>query len=165
MSRVEGNELPPAFVSLYDGRDLESKIGPTVLLLTMDPDGWPAVALLSAGEVLVRTAREVRLALWPKSHTTGNLTAAGRAVLMFVDEDAWYARIEARRGPDLELPGMKLAYFDTTVLEILRDHVGYASLGNGIRFTLHEPHLVTPSWQQAIDALRDAPGVDRHTVP
>ncbi len=127
-------------------------MGLTLELLTAAEDGWPRVALLSAGEVLAMSDSEVRLALWPDSRTTANLTRTGQGVLAFVhDGAAFTVRVEASRGPNLPGP---LAVFDGRVAGVRRDEVGYARLTSGITFDLPDAPAVVARWRETIEALR-----------
>jgi hypothetical protein len=157
MSRTAGNQVPAALRELLAGERLEESVGLTVLLVTVDIDGWPRLAMLSAGEVLATGPRHLRLALWPNSTSTANLTRGGRATLSLVHGGAgWHVRCSARRSRDLELPGGRLlAGFALTVEEVLEDVVPYAELTAGISFRLVEPERVLAAWREALTALRD----------
>ncbi len=158
MSRSIGNAIPARLAPLFDGRDLRNNIGLTFLLLTAGEDGWPYVAMLSVGEVMASTDREVRLALWHGSTSTNNLTRTGQATLMLVHgAGSYYLRLAARRGPDLMVQRVPYAFFVTTVEDIQEDLVSYADLTTGISFTLKEPEEVVARWQATVDAIRDAP--------
>ncbi len=156
MSRSVGDELPAALLERLNGERLEEQIGFTVLLLTMDGDGWPRTAMLSAGEVVAAEAQQVRLALWPDSASTANLARGGRCVLAMVHAGSgWYVRCSARRGADLRLgDGKLLAFFELDVADVLEDLVAYARLVDGVRFELPEPEPVLRAWRETINALR-----------
>jgi hypothetical protein len=152
MHTAMDSRLPAAVVALLDGDDLEARVGLTVELVTTGADGWPGVALLSAGEVLAMSDSQVRLALWPDSRTTANLTRTGRGVLAFVDGGAAFTvRLEASRRPDLPGP---LAAFDGRVAGVRRDEVGYARLTSGITFDLPDEPAVVARWSKTIESLR-----------
>lgn len=158
MSRSAGSELSAALRERLDGERLEDKVGLTVLLLTIDVDGWPRVAMLSAGEVLAAGPRTVRLALWPASSSTANLTRDGRCTLAMIHGGSgWYVRCAGIRGPDLKTrQGRALAFFELTVREVLEDAVAYARLVAGIRFELPDREPVLEAWRQAVAAMRAA---------
>jgi hypothetical protein len=144
--------LPADVVALLDGSDLEARVGLTIELLTVAEDGWPGVALLSAGEVLAISDSDVRLALWPSSRTTANLTRTGRGVLAFVHAGAAFTvRVEARRAADLPGP---LAAFAGRVAAVRRDEVGYARVTSGITFDLPDAPAVVARWRETIEALK-----------
>jgi hypothetical protein len=160
MSRSIGKALPANLVDLLAGNDLTRREGLTLLLVTTAPDGWPHVAMLSAGEVLATGPGEVRLALWPGSGTTSNLAHSGRSLLMIVAGNAsYYVRLAARRGGDLSLSHGPRAFFVATVDDVLEDVVGYAEITSGIVFRLKEPASVLAAWTEAVAGMRSAPGL------
>lgn len=139
------------------GHDLDAAVGFTIELLTVDPEGWPAVALLSAGEVLALDGSTIRLALWPGSRTTANLTRTGRAALALVWAGAAYTlRLETCRAPDLVVPETR-AVFDGRLASVRRDEVSYARLESGVTFALPDRTAVVSRWRATIDALRAHP--------
>ncbi len=148
-------ELPETLRGLLDGTDLAAKAGETFLLSTISEEGWPHLALLSVGEVYAPGSREIRLALWPDSTITGNLTRNGRASLTLVSGGAAYhVRLASTRGPDLVLRPVPLAGFAATVCAIRVDAVGYAELTSGVRFRLRDPGPVLERWAATVAALR-----------
>lgn len=160
MSKSLGNQLPPDALAMLAGEDLQAGLGLTFTLVVPGEDGFPTVALLSVGEVLATDASTVRFALWPGSGTTAALTAAGRATMMLVGGDSvWYLRLVARRGPDIGEEGLKRAYFECSLDDVLVDKVTYAKITSGIAFELPEPDKVMDRWQRTIDLVRAQPGV------
>ena len=75
------DDLPSEWASQFDGTRLEDKLHVAAMLATVDAEGWPHLAYLSAGEVLVHSLRRVSVCLWPASRSTANLQRAGRGVL------------------------------------------------------------------------------------
>jgi hypothetical protein len=160
MSRSLGKALPVNLMDLLTGHDLARREGLTLLLVTTALDGWPHVAMLSAGEVLATDSSEVRLALWPGSGTTANLAQSGRSLLMIVAGNAsYYVRLAAQRGGDLSLSQGPRAFFVATVEDVLEDVVGYAEITSGIGFRLKQPAVVLAAWTEAVAAMRSAPGL------
>jgi hypothetical protein len=155
MSRSVGDRLPGQILELLDGHEPAASMGLTVLLLTTNADDWPQVAMLSAGEVLALHASELRLALWPGSGATRNLTSRSRATLMLVTGDAgYYLRVRTHRLSDITPMGARLAVFGATVDDVLVDEVDYATLVSGIEFRLLEPEAVLARWVATLEALR-----------
>lgn len=161
MARERDTRLGETLVRLLDGTDLATKVGITMQLITVGPEGVPHTALLSVGEVLATSATTVRLALWGTSRTTGNLTERPRALLTAVVDRA-HVGIELRAsrlpwGPE----GTEgLAAFAAEVAQVHVDRVGYAELTSGITYRLHDRESVVERWQRTIAALRAAPGPD-----
>jgi hypothetical protein len=155
VTRSVGARLPDPLLKLLSGKRLDDEADLAFMLLTVRDDGWPHAAMLSLGELAAPAPHRVRLALWPGSRTTANLTRDGRATLALVHEAAgWYVRGSAERGEDLLLSsGQRLAAFEMSVEEVLVDEVAYAVLTSGISFRLREPQQVLPRWRETIDAL------------
>ncbi len=116
------------------------------------------MALLSVGEVVALGPSALRLALWPGSHTTQNLTRSGVGTLSLVHGGAAHTiAIEATRLPDLIEPASR-AVFDGAVREHRSDQVPYATLTGGIAFELTDPAAVLPRWRETVDLLLAAGG-------
>jgi hypothetical protein len=110
--------------------------------------------MLSAGEVLAVDRHRVRLALWPGSGSTANLSRSALAALMLVvGEDVYYVRVRGRRLPDLALSLGPRACFEAEVEDVLLDVVSYATVTSGIEFRLNEPDQVLPGWREAVAAM------------
>jgi flavin reductase (DIM6/NTAB) family NADH-FMN oxidoreductase RutF len=156
VARLAGSVVPDALADLLNGVDLHSKVGLTVELLTVGDEGWPNVALLSAGEVVVVGPSQVRIALWPDSQTSRNLAAREQCTLTLVQGGAaHYLRCRAASGGPLELStGHRLARFDLTVSQYLVDEVAYARLESGAVFSLAQPDQTLEMWRLTVDALR-----------
>jgi hypothetical protein len=121
-------------------------------LVTVDAEGWPHAALLSAGELWTPTSGRICASLWPSSGTTENLTRAGRGLLEIGGETGLVdIRLSARRCPDAMRPHRAL--FACDVLEVRNDVVGYAKVTSGIKFELTKPDVLE-QWQSARDLMR-----------
>jgi hypothetical protein len=150
---IPAHEIPAGVLSFLNGEDLLSKTQ-ALRLSTVDPEGWPHAALLSAGDVLALPNGRLRFAIFPNSGTAANLVRDGRLTLsMSLDSGMCELRMRARKcdqGPQ-EVP---LAFFEAEV-ERVRMHVApYADVTSGISFALHEPSAVLARWQRQIAALR-----------
>jgi hypothetical protein len=155
--------LPEPLLALLAGDGLESAVGFTVLLLTVDPNGWPRQGMASLGELVALGPAELRLALWPTSRTTANLTRSGRATLSLVHQRVGYTvRCTAARRADLELPlSGRLACFQLPVVGVAADRAEYAELTGGVSYRLPRPELVLPRWRETVAALLASAGESR----
>lgn len=139
---------------MMDGRALEQHEGLTFLLITAG-ENWPHVAMLSVGEVLASSESEIRLALWPGSQTTKNLTANGLALLMLIASGAsYYLRLRCSRLPDISVKGRPRALFSSELDDVLQDVVDYAEITNGIGFRLPNRDQVLEAWAASVEAMR-----------
>lgn len=156
MTRRTSDRLPPSLAAVLDGSHLETRAGETFLLVSVDEDGWPHVAMLSVGEVLATGPRELRLALWPGSQTTANLRRSRRALLMAVVPPATYhLRLTCRPAGEVTAQGRRLAAFVAEVEEVLEDVVAYAEVLTGISFRLVDPGRTVAAWTEAVEGLKE----------
>jgi hypothetical protein len=153
--KFQGEGLPAPLAQLLDGEALPEKTGVAFLLTTVGGSGWPNVALLGAGELLAPTPRVIRLALWPDSRTTANLTGSGKATLFVVhDGAAFTVELAARRLADIRAGEATLACFSSQVEGGAEDRADYATLTSGVAFRLHDPDRALAHWQATILALK-----------
>ena len=157
MSRIEDSELSPDLMDLLDGTDLDSKVGETVLLLTVSETGWPHLAMLSVGELLAVPPDEVRIALWKGTRTGNNLRRTSKGTLALVHGGAGhYIELQVTDAGTLEVSNKTLDSFSCSVTKVLSDVVGYAKLTTGIRFELPRREAVVPRWERTVAAMRTA---------
>jgi hypothetical protein len=145
--------LPSTVAALIDGTDLAAKVGHTISLMAVDDEGWPRLALLSVGEVVSATGKDLRLALYATSGTTAALTHSGQALLNVVLEGTSYkirARVK-RVAPE----GGRLALFYGRITQVDEDRVGYAELVSGITYRLADQAAVVERWSQQVERLRE----------
>jgi hypothetical protein len=147
--------MPKAVERYLDGTDLLAKTQ-ALRLSTIDADGWPHAALLSAGDMLALPSGRIRFALFPQSATTANLLRDGRFTLTVAfDSGMWELKLVAR-ALSPSSPQVPLALFEAE-LDAARLHTAaFADVSGGISFALHEPDAVLPRWQRQIATLRVA---------
>lgn len=148
-------EIPDSVARYLDGTDLLAKTQ-ALRLSTVDPDGWPHAALLSAGDMVMVPSGKIRFALFPKSTVTSNLDREGRlTIALSLDGGICELRLRSRRLPH-STPDVPLAFFEAEV-KTVRQHVApYATVTGGVEFSLHDSQSVLPRWQRQIAALRAA---------
>lgn len=141
--------------ALFDGSDLAQKVGVTAQLVTQTDEGWPHVAMLSVGEILILGDQGAALGLWPTSSTAANLSHSGKATLALVHaRSAWLAQIVVERHADLPVGDEQRRCFMTRLVTIREDAAPYAELLTGIRFRLKDPEDVVDRWRHSVEALR-----------
>ena len=151
---LPAHDLPAGVRRFLDGEDLLSKTQ-ALRLSTVDAEGWPHAALLSAGDVLALPNGRIRLAIFANSGTAANLVRDGRLTLSLALEGGMCElRLRARRCGEGSTQEVPLAFFEAAV-ERVRMHVAsYAEVTSGISFALHDPSAVLARWQRQIAALR-----------
>ncbi|HEX9121754.1 MAG TPA: hypothetical protein VF984_00105 [Actinomycetota bacterium] len=154
MTRPVGDRLPPEILAAFDGSDLEGKIGPAYLLVSADPDGAPRPCMLSAGEILARDDRHLRVGLWPGTHTSENLARGAQIVFCFVAPGS----VLYVRGPVRRLhatPEAQLARFEIEVGSVESDVHPGMPVTQTITFDVERDRTeVAESWRRQIEALR-----------
>jgi flavin reductase (DIM6/NTAB) family NADH-FMN oxidoreductase RutF len=153
---MDSVELPHAWLSQFDGSNLENKLHVAAVLGTVDDAGWPHLVYLSAGEVLTHSTHRLSFALWPTSRSTANLRRVGHAVLHAVADGAvWEARLVAQSRADAN----DLVVFDAEVIGVHRHAAPYAEVTGLIGFRLNDPASTLDRWRRQIERMREIRGI------
>lgn len=147
--------LPADLVAYLDGRDLPSKMQ-ALRISTVDEEGWPHAALLSAGDMVATPAGALRFAVFAASTTAANLHRDPRVTVTYSREGGMCeVRLTSRRLGDM--PAMTgLALFEADPVSVRFHRAPYASVSSGITFFLFEQEPVVARWTRQIEALRAA---------
>ncbi|MBV8084784.1 MAG: hypothetical protein JO247_08210 [Chloroflexi bacterium] len=134
MSRALGNELPAELAEDLNGRDVAARWSKIIPLVTVDDRGFPHFAVLTYGEIVAPSARELRLGLYPSSSTSRNIQARPNVSVLIVHGDTIYyvkgvARHTAREG---------MARFDVAIDEVLVDSEPGARITAGLQFEMSQ---------------------------
>jgi hypothetical protein len=119
-----GPVLTAALVDRFAQRDLASRLGVALPLVTVDADGRPHPMLLSYLEVRAHDVRSMGIVILARSRSAKNLVERGTATLMAVEPDGTvYVKLRAVDGP-LPVEGgadYGLGYFLLEVEDVLED--------------------------------------------
>ena len=157
MSETLPPVLPAALARLIDDDELTAD-GVAFQLVTVRPDGWPHLSMISVGELVTRGERGLRLALWSESNATVNASATGKATLTTVADGVVYSLRLSLSGP-MAIPSATygtLAAFDARIEAVRADVAPYAEVQSGIRFRVHTPEDVLPRWAEVRALLSQA---------
>lgn len=147
-----GAQVPEHFARELARDDNE---GFTLSLLSVREDGWPHLALLSVGEVVVTAADGLRIGLWPASTACRNLQACPRATLTAVTNGALYSLIlQARPRGRAHVGDGELEVFDCEVSACRTSVAPYAELTHGAGFRLLDPGPTKARWAETRQILR-----------
>jgi hypothetical protein len=156
MSRVLGEALSPALFERLSGRDLEARVGLTIVLASVDDAGFPHLALLSYGEVLAVSPRELRVIIWRTGSTARHLRERGGACLALVEpERVIYVKARARHlGPALE-GATPLDGFTLDIVQVLADEEAGTEMTSAAtyRYTDRGAEQLVAGWQRQLAAL------------
>ena len=147
-------QLPGGLERHLDGSNLPARAGQAFRLTTVDADGWPRGAQLSAGEVLSVGPGALMLCLWSSTATAGNLRRNGRCTLTAVLEGAVHeVRLHAApvRAP---AAGETHAIFRARVESAEAHRAKYAEVTSGVTFRLDDPDAVLGRWHAQVEAMR-----------
>ncbi len=155
MAKSLGDRLPETVLRAFDGHDLEAKVGPAHLLVTVDPDGSPRPCMLSAGELLAVDDRQLRVLLWAGTGTSRNLAGGGPVLLCYV-EDAEVVYVKGDPHPLPRQAGGGFERFEIQVRAVETDrHAGLPVTG-GITFGVDggDRAKLARGWERQLAALR-----------
>lgn len=153
-TRERSHRLPE---QLIDELEMLEGRGQAYLLCTTGDDGYPHMAMLSAGELLVWSEAEVRIALRPGSGTTANLVRDGKALLFAVAGDAGVTvELEVRSLSCHNAATTELACFAATVRSATSHRATYARIESGATFQLIDHAPARERWRATHAALEAA---------
>src|SRR5262245_48768434 len=111
---VTSRRITDGVEDYLDGTGLLAKTQ-ALRLATVDADGWPHAALLSAGDMVVMPSGRIRFALFPQSTLASNLEREGRLTIsLSLDGGMCELRLRSHRlaNPASDVP---LALFEAEV--------------------------------------------------
>jgi hypothetical protein len=117
-----GAVLTDALLDRLSGRELGRYETLVIPLATVDPAGWPHIALLSYSELVARDRGVLRLAIGARSGSAANLRRTGHATVLLFDTGlVHYIKGNAReRQPSMQCSPWN-AVFDVSVTDVLAD--------------------------------------------
>lgn len=149
MSRRRGSQLTPELVGRFAQRNLPSRLGVVVPLVTLDAAGRPHPMLLSYLEVRAYDARTLGLVIQAASGSARNLVERRVGTLLVVEPDTVaYVKLRTLDGP-LSVPGGEeagLGYFLLEVEEVLEDSA--ADWEAGMRITDPAQYAPAPTLEE-----------------
>ncbi|MCQ4086494.1 pyridoxamine 5'-phosphate oxidase family protein [Saccharibacillus sp. JS10] len=155
MTKKAQMNLDDTLYQLFDGTHLQDKAHLAMTLHTVDEDGYPHQAMVSAGEVYAESSEQLRIALWLGTTTTGNMLRTGKALIGVVYEGVSYTiSLQAQTLPELEQSKHPRARFVAKIREVRADVAKYATLTSGITIELHDLQAVVQRWQETLEELK-----------
>jgi hypothetical protein len=142
-------------MTAFDGKKVEGRVGRAYLFVTTDEDGTPRPCMLSAGEILAPDDRHLRIALWPGTTTSKNLSRGGRVLFCYIAPGTvLYAK--GRSAPLGPGPGSKLERFEVTIDAVDSDIHQGMPVKETVLFEVEgmDTSKVAADWQRQLEALR-----------
>ncbi|WP_425415391.1 pyridoxamine 5'-phosphate oxidase family protein [Paenibacillus glacialis] len=142
-------------LELLNGQNLPDKQHEAILLLSMDENQFPHVAMISVGEIVAIDETELRLSLWRNTVTTTNLSRTGQATFVVIFEGvAYYVKISVQEMFISDARHDRQC-FVAKVVSFRADVAKYADIVSGVRINLKEPEPVLQRWEETVaDLLR-----------
>jgi hypothetical protein len=147
--------LPGELVRALGDASLADAEQPAYLLLTGDEDGAPRISMVSAGELLVRDERTLRVALWRGTWTGANLARGGTALLGAVSPGS-VIYVRARPYRLVAAEPAEVECFELTVTEVRADAHAGMPVTSGIMFRTDSPDQTAADWRRRRDLLANA---------
>lgn len=147
--------LPDELIRALGDATLAETEQPAFLLVTGDEDGAPRISMVSAGELLVRDERTLRVGLWRGTRSAANLARGGTALLGAVSPGS-VIYVRARPDPLVVPEPAELACFELTVTEVRADAHAGMPVTSGITFRTDAPEEAVADWRRQRRLLADA---------
>jgi len=143
-------QLSSPLFQFFNGKNVSDKQHEAILLLSIDDEQWPHVAMISVGEIVALNESELRLSLWRNSVTSTNIIRTGLATIVVILEGvAYYIKLSAQaQSISDERQG-----FVATIASIREDVAKYADIISGVRIQLKEPEPVIQRWKETIEDM------------
>jgi hypothetical protein len=157
MADTLGDRLPGELVHALDDKALDGPDQPAFLLVTTDDSGAPRICMVSAGELLVRDERTLRMALWRGTSTAHNLSRGGTALLGTVSPGS-VIYVRAEPAPLAVPETANLECFELTVKSVEADVHAGMPVTTGITFRADQPDHSTAvaGWRRQRELLARA---------
>jgi hypothetical protein len=132
-----------------------NQLGLTFLVLTELDAGWPHLAMVSVGELIVAPHQRLALALWPTSTCAANLSRTGRATLASVADGRAFSlrcQVDDQR-PIAAGEHVAMRGFALRITAATEDAAPYADLVGGVTYRLHDAKATLARWRRTRAAL------------
>lgn len=145
--------LPYPVLEFCSRQMIDDKPATAFELLTVDADGWPLVAHLSVGEMLVDTNGAVRIALWSDTRSNAALQSTKQATLIFVCDGAIY-EIRCQCAAIRQLVGeTRLDAFLLIPVDVRDKSAPYAKVVSGVTYAYKKLGEAQAHWKVLQDQL------------
>jgi hypothetical protein len=155
ISMAADDLLPGELIRALDDTKLRDAEQPAFLLLTGDEDGAPRISMVSAGELLVRDERTLRVALWRGTRSAANL-ARGCTALLGAISPGSVIYVRARPERLVAAEPAEVECFELTVTEVRADTHAGMPVTSGITFRTDAPDEAAADWRRQRQLLADA---------
>jgi len=158
MSQILGKELTPELFERLKGKDVSSRSGKAIVIVTVDENGWAHPAMLSYYEVVAKTLSTIDLAIGKTSTSAKNLRRNGKITLLITDSGMnYYIKGNAREIKE-SMEGVPfMSLFRMEVAVVLEDQEPDAQITSGVTFDRPRKKGVGEIVEKVFQGIRSEP--------
>jgi len=158
MSKLLGQLLNEELLSRLKGKNITSKEGKAIIIVTVDEQGWAHPAVFSYYEIVAKSEGQIDIAVGKTSTTGKNLRRTGKITLLVTDAGVnYYIKGDARETRESlgAVPFMSL--FRVEVAQLLEDQEPGATITSGLTFIRPEKTEFSEVSEKVFQAVREEP--------
>ena len=158
MSKFLGKVINEELLVRLSGKDIGSKEGKAIIVVTVDEQGWAHPAVLSYYEIVAKSEGQIDIAVGKTSTTGKNLRRTGKITLLVTDAGInYYIKGGAQESRESlgAVPFMSL--FRVEVAQLLEDQEPGAMITSGVTFTRPEKTESSEVAEKVFQAVREEP--------
>ena len=155
MSKLLGNVINEDLLGRLSGKDIGSKEGKAIIIVTVDEQGWCHPAVLSYYEIVAKSEKQIDIAVGKTSTTGRNLRRAEKITLLVTDAGInYYIKGSARETQESlgAVPFMSL--FRVEVDQLLEDQEPGSPITSGLTFIRAEKTEYSEVSEKVFQAIR-----------
>ncbi len=155
MSKLLGNVINEDLLGRLSGKDIGSKEGKAIIIVTVDEQGWCHPAVLSYYEIVAKSEKQIDIAVGKTSTTGRNLRRAGKITFLVTDAGInYYIKGSARETRESlgAVPFMSL--FRVVVDQLLEDQEPGSPITSGLTFIRAEKTEYSEVSEKVFQAIR-----------
>jgi hypothetical protein len=158
MSKLLGQTLNKELLERLKGKNITSKEGKAIIIVTVDEQGWAHPAVLSYYEIVAKSEGQIDIAVGKTSTTGKNLRRTGKITLLVTDAGInYYIKGGAQETRESlgAVPFMSL--FRVEVAQLLEDQEPGSSITSGLTFIRPEKTDFSEVSEKVFQAVREEP--------
>ena len=158
MSKFLGQALNGELLNRLSGKDVNSKEGKAIIVVTVDEKGWCHPAVLSYYEIVAKNEKVIDIAVGKTSTTGKNLRRDGKITLLVTDAGVnFYVKGTGReRRESLEKVSF-MSLFRVEVAQLLEDQEPGSPITSGMTFKRPEKSEYGEVAERVFEAVRQEP--------
>ncbi len=158
MSKFLGKVINEELLVRLSGKDIGSKEGKAIIVVTVDEQGWAHPAVLSYYEIVAKSEGQIDIAVGKTSTTGKNLRRTGKITLLVTDAGInYYIKGGAQETRESlgAVPFMSL--FRVEVAQLLEDQEPGSPITSGLTFIRPEKTESSEVSEKVFQAVQEEP--------